>query len=124
MWLTWDLPLMPWDGTTLWRADLDADGKPGAPIAVAGGPRESIFQPSWSPDGLLHVVSDRADGWWNLFHADFRGPLGELPPLVVPGHGGPTAQTSSAFSLTTQFWTRRGMAVLDVIYRGSTGYGV
>ena len=33
---------------------------------MAGGPSESIWQPEWSPDGVLHFVSDR-DGWWNLY---------------------------------------------------------
>ncbi|CAJ1461033.1 unnamed protein product [Effrenium voratum] len=45
------------------------------------------------------------------------------PPLLVKAHGGPTAQTSISFNPALQFWTSRGFAVLDVDYRGSTGYG-
>ena len=64
-WLAWNHPNMPWDGTELWMAELDAEGGLGAPVLVAGGPDESIFQPEWSPDGTLYFVSDRS-GWWNL----------------------------------------------------------
>jgi dipeptidyl aminopeptidase/acylaminoacyl peptidase len=54
---------------------------------------------------------------------DFRAPADEKPPLLVLGHGGPTASASGALNLKIQFWTSRGFAVLDVNYRGSTGYG-
>ena len=57
---------MPWDGTELWIGDLQADGSLRRAQRVAGGARESIFQPEWSPDGVLHFVSDRT-GWWNLY---------------------------------------------------------
>ena len=262
-WLTWKHPNMPWDGTELWVGDI-VDGQIVTGKRVAGGIRESIFQPSWSPDGILHFVSDRS-GWWNLYrlqdgayhplcvkeaefgspqwmfgmstygfasseriictykqhgndhlasldttsgtltpfhlpytvinwlhvtsnravfaaaasdtpetivqldlatsevkplqqrtappvssayfsmpHAlefpteqertafaffypphnpDFVAPATELPPLLVMSHGGPTSATTSAFSLKIQYWTSRGIAVLDVNYGGSTGYG-
>ena len=54
---------------------------------------------------------------------DAAAPAGELPPLLVQSHGGPTAATSTTLSLGVQFWTSRGFAVLDVDYGGSTGYG-
>ena len=265
-WLTWDHPNMPWDGTVLLVAQLDGQGQLGDAQAVAGGRAESIFQPEWSPDGVLHFVSDRS-GWWNLWrwedgqarqltsrnaefgkpqwvfgsgaysfvsagliacsyvedgtwkiamldiqsrnlvpvetpfsemgegeiqagggnivfvagaptrpmslvsldlasgkwqelrkshnleidpgylsaaqpvefptedgktaHAffyppknrDFQGPAGEKPPLLVKSHGGPTGAASTALDLGIQFWTSRGIGVLDVNYGGSTGYG-
>jgi dipeptidyl aminopeptidase/acylaminoacyl peptidase len=262
-WLSWDHPQMPWDGTELWCAALASDGTLSEPELVAGGVDESIFEPEWSPDGVLHFVSDRT-GWWNLYrmtddgpealhtmdaefgipqwgfdmrrygfltsdriatiysdegldrlgivdgdkltpvvtpydlfrpwlamygdtlyaiagnadtplavlaidadtgavevvresidldvdstmisrpkpiefpttsgeisHAfyypphnpNYRGPDDEMPPLIVLSHGGPTAATTSGFDLGIQFWTSRGFAVVDVNYRGSTGYG-
>ncbi len=55
--------------------------------------------------------------------AEFEGPSGERPPLIVSIHGGPTAAATSTLRLGVQFWTSRGFAVLDVNYGGSTGYG-
>jgi dipeptidyl aminopeptidase/acylaminoacyl peptidase len=65
-WLTWNHPNMPWDGTELWVGEFQPDGSIGRAEKVAGGDGESIFQPEWSPDGVLHFVSDRT-GWWNLY---------------------------------------------------------
>lgn len=263
-WLTWNHPNMPWDGTELWVGEFQPDGTLGRSELVAGGPSESIFQPLWSPDGVLHFVSDRS-GWWNLYrwHAgrseqlcpmnaefgqpqwvfgmstygfvspdriicsyvqqglshlaslntttgkldpisspystiralhttpgravfeggsptepssivqfdantarlevlrrsteiridadylsipqliefptgdgltafaffypprnrDYVAPADELPPLLVMSHGGPTGLSTNAFDLGVQYWTSRGIAVLDVNYGGSTGYG-
>ena len=261
-WLTWDHPDMPWDGTTLWMAQFEADGSIGDPQKIAGGPGESIFQPEWAANDELLFVSDR-NNWWNLFttskngilpispadaefglpqwafdmstygiagdgvvvasrcqsgmwqlgvivgdefqafdlpysdisgvrvggdtamfvgssptigsqlvrldiatgehtvlryssvvdldpgflsqpesiefpttgntssygfyyppaNHNFAAPAGELPPLIVRGHGGPTGAASAALSLSIQFWTSRGFALLDVNYRGSTGFG-
>jgi dipeptidyl aminopeptidase/acylaminoacyl peptidase len=267
-WLEWDHPQMPWDGTELWLADLPSGISLANPRRVAGGPTESIFQPEWSPTGVLHFVSDRT-GWWNLYrwaddrvdallpmeaefgspawsfgyshyaflpdgriaamyskdgmdhlgwippegrkwtpietglssfdppslhsdassgrlivvggapdrppavyalqvesgkletlsainpdlpdpgnisrprpitfptsggqvaHAlfypprnrDQQAPENTLPPLIVISHGGPTSNATSEFYLPLQFWTSRGFAVVDVNYRGSSGYG-
>jgi dipeptidyl aminopeptidase/acylaminoacyl peptidase len=54
---------------------------------------------------------------------DVRAPDGELPPLLVLSHGGPTSAARPMLDLTRQFWTSRGFVVADVNYRGSTGYG-
>lgn len=65
-WLTWNHPNMPWDGCELWVGEFGEDGRINQSKLVAGGKSESIFQPQWSPDGLLYFVSDRT-GWWNLY---------------------------------------------------------
>jgi dipeptidyl aminopeptidase/acylaminoacyl peptidase len=54
---------------------------------------------------------------------DCAAPRDERPPLLVKCHGGPTAAADSSLDLKIQYWTSRGFAVLDVNYRGSTGYG-
>ena len=64
-WLTWNHPNMPWDGTRLWLAELSPSGRVGAATCICGGSSEAVFQPSWSPDGVLFLVTER-DGWWNL----------------------------------------------------------
>lgn len=65
-WLCWNLPDMPWDGTELWTAPVAADGTLGTPRYIAGSGEEALFQPSWSPDNVLHFVSDRAN-WWQIY---------------------------------------------------------
>ena len=89
-WVSWDHPDMPWDGTSLWVAELDARGLPAEPLRVAGGCQESVLQPEWAADGTLYFLSDRS-GWWNLhrwrggdveavcpMEAELGGPLWQL----------------------------------------------
>lgn len=68
-WLAWDHPNMPWDGSELWVASVDVAARSVADAyRVAGGPDESVGQPTWGPDGALWFVSDRF-GWWQPFRA-------------------------------------------------------
>jgi len=263
-WLTWNHPNMPWDGCEVWVGEIAADGSVVNRRFIAGGLKESIFQPQWSPDGRLYFVSD-ASGWWNIYregsnsienvcatkaefgapqwvfgmstyafasadkiicafveqgiwrlgeintqngelsrietsyteissvHAagnrvmfragsptqpmsiidfdlttrtsailrqankigvddgyisqpqliefptengrtahgffyparnkDFAAPANEKPPLLVKSHGGPTSAAVALLTFNIQYWTSRGIGVLDVNYGGSTGYG-
>ena len=54
---------------------------------------------------------------------DHVAPAKEKPPLLVMSHGGPTSSSSASLKYSIQYWTSRGIAVLDVNYGGSTGYG-
>jgi dipeptidyl aminopeptidase/acylaminoacyl peptidase len=78
-WLAWDHPHLPWDGTELWVGTVAEDGSVGSSRIVAGGGEVSIFQPAWSPEGVLHYVSDES-GFWNLFRLEEGGPR-NLTPL-------------------------------------------
>ncbi len=75
------------------------------------------------------IVFPTADGepayafYYPPKNARFAAPNAEKPPLIVTIHGGPTSMARPGFSLSVQWWTTRGFAVVDVDYRGSTGYG-
>ncbi len=111
---------------------------PGSPRAVVRLRRDEVTVlrttrevdlPAGSVSTPEHVRFPTAGGeeaWAWLYrpaNADFDGPPGERPPLVVKTHGGPTAAADPSFDLSVQYWTTRGFALADVDYRGSTGYG-
>lgn len=113
-------------------------GQPDSPaeVAVFGGDEQigsfSAGGLGLSDEFISHPIQvsfpttdgDSAFAWYYPpQNPDFEGPDGELPPLITMSHGGPTAATSMDFRADIQFWTTRGFAVVDVDYRGSTGYG-
>jgi dipeptidyl aminopeptidase/acylaminoacyl peptidase len=65
VWLAWDHPNMPWNGTCLEQIGWGSEGVAGGARVLAGGVAESLFQPRFSPSGRLYAISDRS-GWWNL----------------------------------------------------------
>lgn len=106
-WLEWRHPQMPWDGTELWVAGIDANGSLTGASRVAGGPSESIYQPGWSPDGRLFFVSDR-DGWWKLYHSDYQ------PAIVNPPAAAEFGRPQWIFDTAT--WTFAGPSTIVVAY--------
>ena len=189
LWLSWNQPQMPWDGTELWVAKLPDGFSVSERRLVAGGPRESIVQPEWGPNQSIFFISDHT-GWWNLYveggsqccplapmEAEFGYPqwvfgmsrygfvdgnrlaaaftkngveslalidlsskafeIIQLPYTSISYLAGIEAEriaivaaspscasaASSGLNLVNQFWTSHGFAVVDVNYRGSSGYG-
>jgi dipeptidyl aminopeptidase/acylaminoacyl peptidase len=77
-------------------------------------------------ESIAFATQDGATGYAFFYppqSQDYAPPAGELPPLVVLSHGGPTSMVGNSFALNIQWWTSRGFAVVDVNYGGSTGYG-
>lgn len=74
-WMSWNHPHMPWDESAVWTANIGMkDGQLSNFRKIAGQPGEAVFQPQWSPTGVLHYVSDRS-GWWNIYaHPDYEDP--------------------------------------------------
>lgn len=76
---------------------------------------------------VVEFPSEQGRSAHGFFYAprnpNFEAAAGESPPLVVKSHGGPTASASTTLAWEIQYWTSRGIAVLDVNYGGSTGYG-
>jgi dipeptidyl aminopeptidase/acylaminoacyl peptidase len=105
LWLTWNHPNMPWDGCELWIATFDESGVPRDPRLIAGGPAESIFQPSWSPQSVAHFTSDRT-GWWNLYRWD-----GEQAEALAPMQA-ECGAAQWAFGLSTYAFCDEGLIVL------------
>jgi dipeptidyl aminopeptidase/acylaminoacyl peptidase len=121
----------------------------GAVIVVAGSPTREPGVHRIDPTGVIetlrpprdlgvdaafvsvpeHITFSSDDGrtahalFYPPTHPERTGPEGELPPLLVEIHGGPTSAASPVFSTGVQYWTSRGFAVVDVDYGGSTGYG-
>lgn len=116
-WMTWDHPRMPWDGTELWEARIRPDGTLGEPRLVAGGPGESIFQPAWSPNGVLHFVSDRT-GWWNLYRDTSVG-VEPIAPAEAE-FGLPQWQ----FRMSTYAFLQEGRIACAVTDHGITRLGI
>ena len=121
------------------RLVLIASDHQRAPAVVAVDPNRGQSQVIHSPHGRgleLNLLSEpRAiefptEGGLTahaLFYpprnAGFRGPPGELPPCIVISHGGPTSRATTQADPEIQFWTSRGLALVDVNYGGSSGFG-
>lgn len=112
----------PLEPTSIWLIDLETDEA----IDVRGG--RAVLDATWvSPPQPISFETAGGHTTHALAYCPSgdveEPPEGELPPLLIRIHGGPTASARSEFSTSVQFWTTRGFAVADVNYRGSTGFG-
>jgi dipeptidyl aminopeptidase/acylaminoacyl peptidase len=106
--------------------DLSSGG--GVTMTVIRPPRDLGLDAGWIAEprpldvptadgGVAHALH------YAPTHPRAVAPEGTAPPLLVLSHGGPTSAARPQLNLGIQFWTSRGFAVVDVDYRGSTGYG-
>ncbi len=129
-------PQLRWDGRSLWMLG----GSPQLPQSVvrfdvARRQRQIVHTPidvNLDDRDLSipeHHSFESTDGrtahafYYPPRSARFRGQRQERPPLLVASHGGPTSSAHTFLSLWIQYWTSRGLAVVDVNYGGSSGYG-
>lgn len=100
----------------------------GDEIEVLRPARDLGLDPAFfpQPEFIEYPTTDGATAY-GLFsapsHPDHELPAGERPPLIVFIHGGPTSSAARQLRLGQRYWTSRGFSVVDVDYRGSTGYG-
>ena len=108
--------------TSVWLVDLDA----AVAVDLRGVDPPLAVEDTSTPESVTFPTSD-GDVAHGLFFppvsSTHEAPAGARPPLVVRIHGGPTAAARAEWSPSVQFWTTRGVAVVEVDYRGSTGYG-
>jgi dipeptidyl aminopeptidase/acylaminoacyl peptidase len=100
----------------------------GIDVTTVVPPRDLGLGAAWcsQPEPVQFATGGGATAHALLYrptNPEVQGPPDERPPLVVMIHGGPTAAARPMLRLATQYWTSRGFAVVDVNYRGSTGYG-
>jgi dipeptidyl aminopeptidase/acylaminoacyl peptidase len=99
---------------------------PGGEITIhARSTAEDLPEETYSPGEAVEWQGMDGGGVHGIFfpptNPAFEGP--GKPPLIVHIHGGPTSQVKAVFNPRAQYFTSRGYAVLEVNYRGSTGYG-
>jgi dipeptidyl aminopeptidase/acylaminoacyl peptidase len=107
---------------------LDVEGNQAGERRLLRPPRQLDLDPAYLsvPEAISFPTTGGATAhalFYPPANPRFEGPPGERPPLLVVIHGGPTSAARPMLQLGIQYWTSRGVAVVDVNYRGSTGYG-
>lgn len=127
-------------GTAVTVATAADDASAVIEVDLATGVQRQLYRASETPlpagfvsrgQPIVFPTAPDADGRPRTAHAffypplnpGFQAPAGELPPLLVMIHGGPTSVARPVLALAKQYWTTRGFAVVDVNYGGSTTFG-
>lgn len=130
-----DITQLQWDGRHLWYLGApEDDGWAISRFDPKSGQVRRVVEDVLRPDTrglvaapeLITGAGPRGPVHGYLYRPQcpgVRGPRGSRPPLLVRAHGGPTAMRSPAWNPEVQFWTGRGLAVLEVNYGGSSGHG-
>ncbi|MDQ3980629.1 MAG: prolyl oligopeptidase family serine peptidase, partial [Actinomycetota bacterium] len=112
------------DGTELWVGDVSGAMTLRGARRVSGGADESISQPRWSPDGVLHWISDRT-GWWNLYADDGEGGEGGRPLAPMEAEFarpdwvfGQSSYTFLPDGRLVAAWSQNGFVRLGVVHAG------
>ncbi|GAB3739095.1 S9 family peptidase [Silanimonas algicola] len=92
----------------------------GIPTELVSVGERIVFPTAAGPDGAARTAHAT---YYPPTNPAYQGPEGAKPPLIVTIHGGPTSVSKPTFSLSRQYWTSRGFAIVDVNYGGSTSYG-
>jgi dipeptidyl aminopeptidase/acylaminoacyl peptidase len=94
--------------------------------------RDLGLDPAWFavPEHITFPTADAGTGITEAYalvypptNPEAAAPAGDLPPLLVVVHGGPTSAAVPVLNPDIQYWTSRGFCVADVDYRGSVGHG-
>lgn len=104
-------------------AELDLGSLQLTTLRSAGEAPDARFVPQ--PESIwFEGAHGRSQAWWYPpTNPDFRAPEGELPPVIVNSHGGPTGMAPADYKAAFAYWTSRGFGIVDVNYSGSAGFG-
>ncbi|OLT14017.1 peptide hydrolase [Pseudonocardia sp. CNS-139] len=113
------------DGTVEYTCSSAAEPQAVRALRPDGTDEVLVTPPGERAPGSVPVEDLWVDGPAGPVHALVARPAdaGDRPPAVFSLHGGPHAADEDRFSAMRAAWVDAGFVVVEVNYRGSTGYG-